>query len=256
MNTIASERGDCVAIIDHTNIPNRALIGDGSVYNSIQTNSNKFGEFATMFTPWANYSVVRQGSDVPASQVMPASFGYLVSLAKSIRTNANWLAVAGVTRGRVPYINDLNTTNVLSNKIADEYQKRTGTSINAITNIKPYGLTIWGNRTLKNNITNLTATSFLNTRNMVSDIKKVVYTTARSLMFEQDSVVLWVNFKAGITPILDKMVSGQGLSGYKIIRGTTTEKAKVVANIKLYPMYAVEDFDITITISDDEVSIA
>ena len=258
MITTAAERGDCVAIIDHTNNPARRLVGSGSVYETVKATSISNAEFATMFTPWATYQTVYEANKVPTVQLLPASFAYLTSLAKSLKTNANWLAIAGVARGLVPYIVSLNTVDRLTNTIANSYQPRDGVSINPITLIKPYGLTIWGNRTLKDNSANgnLTATSFLNTRNTVSDVKKVAYTTAKSLLFEQNSNVLWINFKTGIMPLLDQMVTGQGLSGYKIIKGTTTEKAKVVAIIRLYPLYAVEDFDITVRISDEDVAVS
>ena len=255
MVSVAAARGDAVAILDHTNNPIRSLTDATSVYNSVKSTTITDAEFATMFTPWGTYTTVAEGVNVPSNQVMPASFGYLLSLAKSIRTYANWFAMAGVSRGLVPYLQSLNTVERLSNTIANTYQPRNDVSINAITNIKPYGLTIWGNRTLKKNVGNLTATSFLNVRNLVSDVKKVAYTTAKSLIFEQNSDVLWINFKAGITPLLDRMLSGQGLKGYKIIKGTTTEKAKVVADIKLYPIEAVEDFEINVIISDDTVSV-
>ena len=194
---------------------------------------------------------------------MPPSFGYLKALAKSIRTNANWLAIAGVTRGYVPNIQKLDTYKLLSNTIANEMQIKNGeTSINAITNIKPYGLTIWGNRTLKNNLINaqggedgLTATSFLNIRNLISDVKKTAYNAAKMLMFEQNTQVLWINFLAKVTPTLDKMVSGQGLSSYKVINVPTQEKAKLNAVIKIYPLYAVEDFEISIEVRDDDVEV-
>ena len=256
MISTAEARGDAVALIDHTNNPSRPLTGANSVYGSVVLSSFTHGEFGAMFTPWAVYTTVKEGVKVPASQVMPASFGYLLSLGKSIKTNANWLATAGVARGLVPYIQSLNTVDRLSNTIANLYQPRDGIAINPITDIKPYGLTIWGNRTLRKNVGDLAATSMLNIRNLVSDVKKVAYTTAKSLMFEQNSDVLWVNFKAGITPTLDRMLSGQGVSGYKIIRGETTSKAKVVAEIKIYPLYAIEDFEITVVISDEEVSVA
>ena len=258
----AVERGDCVAVIDHSNIPYRTLdpVEAGSVYSSAKTWAKTLQEgakFSTMFTPWGIYSCPH----APAkhnTQVLPASFAYLISLAKSIKNNPNWLAIAGVARGQVPYLVELNTIERLSNTIADAYQPRDDVSINAITNIKPYGLTIWGNRTLFDNADNgnLIASSFLNTRNLVSDVKKVAYTAAKRLIFEQDSNILWLNFKAAISPTLDQMLSGYGISGYKIIRGTTTEKAKVVAIIKLYPTYAVEDFDITVVMADQEVTVS
>ena len=193
----------------------------------------------------------------------------MIALARSIRTNNNWLAIAGIARGQVPYLTSLYTAKRLSNSIAEKYQPRNAeTSINAITNIKPYGLTIWGNRTMKNNEDasnggddGLTATSFLNIRNMVSDVKKIAYNAAKTLMFEQNSDVLWVNFCSMITPLLDQLMSGQGLSNYKIIKeklaknGQKLPKAMLRATIKLWPIYAVEEFDITVELLDEDVSV-
>ena len=256
---VAAERGDAIAIIDHSNYPGRPLkttSGTNSVYNAVSAASlGDNAVFGTMFTPWAVYSL----PNAPATavrQVLPASFAYLMSLGRSIQTNANWLAIAGVARGQVPYIQSLNTVERLTNTIADAYQPRDGVAINAITNIMPYGLTIWGNRTLKKNTENLVAFSFLNIRNLTSDVKKLAYNTAKKLMFEQNSTVLWLNFKSAITPLLDRMQSGFGISGYKIIQQPTTEKAKVKALIRLYPVYAVEEFEITVVMSDEDVSVS
>lgn len=284
MANLAAERGDCVALIDPAdcsttssdrNLYIEQLINPENVYSAaIELLGNMDNaEYASLFAPWALYNTqanynVGSGSSITRlpqldSVVMPPSFGYLMALAKSIRINNNWLAIAGIARGQVPYIRGLYTTKRLSNTLANEYQPRNGkTSINAITDIKPYGLTIWGNRTMKNNLNNsmggtdgLTATSFLNIRNMVSDVKKVAYNAAKTLMFEQNSDVLWVNFLARVTPLLDQLMSGQGLSDYKIIKNPTNEKAKLKATIKLYPIYAVEDFEITIELSDEDVSV-
>lgn len=255
MVNTAETRGDSVALIDHSNKPSRALypVSDSTTVYYALTNSTTAvtSTYATMFTPWGVYNCPTS----VGQEEMPASFGYLASLAKAIQTNSNWLAMAGVSRGIVPNLVALSTDAKLSNAIADAYQPRTGKSLNAITNIRPYGLTIWGNRTLKNNTTNLTATSFLNIRNLVSDVKKVTYSAALSLMYEHNSDVLWSRFKALIAPTLDQMTTGYGLSGYQIIKGTTTEKAKLVASIKLYPMYAIEDFEITVVMSDEEVTV-
>lgn len=262
MRDVASTRGDAVALIDHSNYPGRTLksTDNNSVFAVAQTvfsgtdPTTSTDKFCAMFTPWAAYSL----PNAPAGaslQILPASFAYLVSLGRSIQTNANWLAIAGVARGQVPYIVSLNTEERLTNTIADSYQGRAGVAINAITEIRPYGLTIWGNRTCLKNVDNLVASSFLNIRNLVSDVKKLAYDTAKRAMFEQNSTVLWLNFKSALTPLLDRMQSGYGISGYKIIRQTTTEKAKVVALIRLYPVYAVEEFEITVVMSDEDVSV-
>lgn len=300
MLTLAGRRGDCVALIDATSdacggftyqftdesgnplvdndrsifVDNNSgnLIGDGSLWEAASTfaNSADYLEYGAIFTPWFYYKTQSIYHDEDnntiqslSSVLMPPSFAYLITLAKSIRTNGNWYSIAGVARGQVPYFEKLNTSIRLSNYIANLYQPRNGkTSINAITNIKPYGYLIWGNRTMKNNLNTaeggedgLTATSFLNIRNMVSDIKKTAYNAAKRCIFEQNSDVLWVNFCSLVQPLLDKLISGQGLSNYKIIKQPTNEKAKLKAKIVIYPIYAVEDFEITIELSDQDVSV-
>ena len=268
MLAFAANRGDCYALIDHTDNLGREsnITKDGSLFKSLDEEITN-GEYGAMFTPWALYTRVTTDKKedntvdktVPSTVRMPASYAYLQSLAYSLKTNAPWLAVAGAARGSVRYLADGGMTTVISNGVADAMQPRQGISINAITNIKPYGQTIWGNRTLKWNKKNLVATSFLNIRNLVCDVKKIAYSTARALTFEQDNEVLWINFKSRIAPTLDRMLSGYGISGYKIVRNTEHEKARekatVCARIILYPTYAVEDFYIDIVLRDGEATI-
>ncbi len=300
MLTMAGKRGDFIALIDankdscgaiissytdefgniytdennnpFVNSSSSGLLGSGSLWDAAKAfgDSADYLDYGAMFTPWFYYNtqasyysndghIINQLSKV----IMPPSFAYLITLAKSIRTSGNWQAIAGVARGGVPYFEKLYTKERLSNNVAEQMQPRNGkTSVNAITNIKPYGYLIWGNRTMKNNenaasggIDGLTATSFLNIRNMVSDIKKTAYNAAKQCIFEQNSDVLWVNFCSLITPLLDRLVSGQGLSNYKIIKQSTKEKAKLKATIIIYPIYAVEEFEITIELSDKDVSV-
>ena len=271
----AYKRGDAFAIIDHSNNPERSLkttSTSGSVYAHLNAylnndgdtglpNSDDYTTFATMFTPWATYTCTTAPVGYQTI-LMPASYGYLTALATSLVTNANWLAIAGINRGLPPTIVSLNTIDRLTNTIADYYQPRDSRALNAITNVKPYGLTIWGNRTLvKNGDGNLTAKSFLNIRSLVCDIKKVAYTAAKSLLFEQNTEILWNKFKALLTPTLDKMTHGYGLSSYKIIKATTRyngdplAKGEIAAVIKIYPVYAVEDFEITVVMSDEGVEV-
>ena len=76
-------------------------------------------------------------------------------------------------------------------------------SLNPIVKVQNYGYCIWGNRTLFPNIAtkahkdgDLAASSFLNIRNLISDVKKTVFRAARQMTFEQNSAILWVKFKS------------------------------------------------------------
>lgn len=274
MMNLCEKRGDCYALIDHTNYVDRTLStssGSKSVFNKLQEMTGNNGTYAAMFTPWKVYKrvssdkTINDAGDVVAKSTTgtfdaPASFGYLRAYADSIKNNASWLAIAGAARGKISGV-DKESDNVvtISNGLADKMQQRTGRSLNAITKVNPYGEVIWGNRTLHQNDKNLTASSFLNIRNLVCDVKKLCYRAAKELTFEQNTDVLWVNFKAALCPTLDRMMSGYGVSGYKIERDYAHErandKATLCAIIRLFPVYAVEDFYITVELRDDEVVI-
>ena len=267
----AMQRGDAVAIIDPIDDPEDPLRynDENSVYYkaNVWFGTGANNSFGAMFIPCGTYTCVTVTDINKMSQLMPPSFGYLMCVATAIKTSPNWLAMAGVTRGIVPNLKALHTNSILSNVIAEDYQPKYGkdnnkVSINAITNVKPYGLAIWGNRTLEPVAEKgTTALNFLNTRNMVSDIKKLAYSTAKSLMFEQDSDTLWLNFKSGVSPLLDQLKSGHGISNYKIIKGTTKyngqplTRGEMAAVIKIYPLYAIEYFEITVVIADEDVSV-
>lgn len=268
MLNICATRGDAVALIDHTDNPGRALSASATtsvVYALNNTYSNSFtnGAFGAMFTPWAIYPQAVYTNDNYSAVSLPGSFAYLTSLAQSLQTNYNWNVVAGVSRGLVPGLKELHTDEVLTNAIADGYQNfGTGTSlngiyVNAVTRIKPYGYCIWGNRTLRQNGTlGLQAMSYLNLRNLTCDVKKQIYTACINLLYEQNTATLWTNFKSYLTPLLDQMVSGSGISGYRIIRNTSDSPTKISASIRIYPIYAVESFDITVYMTDDDVTVA
>jgi phage tail sheath protein FI len=188
--------------------------------------------------------------------MLPASFGYLSALAASTQVNGSWAAAAGVARGGVPGLVGLCQN--VTNAIAESYNNRDSISINPITNVKPYGLLIWGNRTLKNNAKkgDLTATSFLSIRQLTNDVKRTVWVAAKMLTFEQNNDILWINFKSKIIPTLDQMVSGGGLSGYEIKKQKTDKKATIKAKIVLYAIEPVEDWDITIELADQSTEIS
>lgn len=271
MLSVASNRGDAVALVDHNDQYDAPLAHnhEDSIYHEVNEYfaNTANTEFGAMFTPYGTYTCATAPDLERTSQIMPASFGYMMCVAKAIKTSPNWLAMAGVTRGLVPNLKSLHTAKILSNVIAENYQPKFGSadnkvSINAITNVKPYGLTIWGNRTLQPvKEKGTVALNFLNTRNMVSDIKKVAYSTAKSLMFEQDSDVLWLKFKSGVTPLLEQLKSGYGISDYKVIKsktkydGTALTRGEMAAVIKVYPLYAIEYFEITVVLTDDDVTV-
>lgn len=259
----SDSRDDVILLVDHVNNLDRELTGTGSVYDSLLNTSSP--------NPW-NPDKIPQAAIFTPGVVMnginyPGSYGYLLTMAEMVKTNPNWLAVAGVKRGVATSISGLATNKKMTRAIADKLNTipdNGGVAMNAYTPVRGTGLTIWGNRTLAGAMSTAEkAEYFLNMRSLICEIKKRTYTACEQLMFEQNGDVLWINFKSKITPLLDQMVTSNGISGYKIIKeeiqdeltGEAVKKSKLKALIKVFPIYAVEEFEICVNLTNEETEV-
>lgn len=268
MQNCAATRGDAVALYEATVTENtdymtdfvNAEIGDGSSYGACFACAGTYRV--------AGYARDDKGNPTKNTCVLPGAFGYLITLARNIKTIPNYLATAGVGRGAVPNLISLVPKEKLSQAKADRFTKHsnyneTGTCVNPIAYLNPEGYTIWGNRTLKP-VTKAgsSGVSFLNIRNMLSDIKKRAYTVSRARLFEQNSDTLWLDFKSEMIPLLEQLKSGNAISNYKILRSETDANGKRYSReefgcrIQIIPMYSVEVFSIDVELVDNETNVS
>lgn len=272
MITCAKNRGDCIALIDldeEADGFDYTATAVRAAFDTALKNEENFIaglDYAAAFTPWFNIENI--------DKLIPASYGYLFAYANSIRTNPEYYSIAGSFRGVIPNMQGVAheyssaDIEILQGRSAakevdlDAEQDNVGFAINPIANIRPFGHIIYGNRTLKDNKINTetntgitTATSFLNIRNMLCIIKKMLYNASRKYAFEQNTTTLWLNFQSYITPILDSMQQGNGILGYKFTRQATQAKARLKAKLTITPIEAVEDFDIEVLMTDDITTV-
>ena len=171
MLSVAAARGDCTALIDHDDYNDYSA---DKIINLTENYTN--GKFGAMFTPWCVFQFpsyekfnITEWSNPPylKETSMPGSLAYLLAFAGSVaNNNANWLAAAGANRGTIPYLiaPKYNLKESEIDKLQLTETNYTGTAINPIATINPYGAIIWGNRTLHQSGTGLIASSFLNIR--------------------------------------------------------------------------------------------
>ncbi len=198
-----------------------------------------------------------------AFYTIPASFGFLFAYARAIQNNPEWYSAAGSFRGIITELS--NVTYKYGYAECEQLQGRSktdgtidldgsgdnvGSAINPITYVDPFGTIIWGDRTFIVNDGATKASSFLNVRNLVCILKKALYAAARKYTFEQNDDILYSNFKAQITPYLDKMQSGNGILGYKFVKLATNKKARLKARLIIIPIEPVEDFELEIELAD------
>lgn len=274
---VANERKDCIALINLDETATDFAYKVATIRKEFEKNSSVY---AAGFTPWfySEHPTLIKGvedsttvSDKPATKeaeevAIPAAYGYLFAYGRMLANNAaEWQAVAGPERGIIPELSDVCYTysyedvEILQARGADalvELDNATdnvGVAINPIAWVRPNGYILYGNRTLKKNDAKkkTTAQSFLNIRNGVNAIKKVMYDAGRTFVFEQNTEVLWINFKNYITPLLDRMQTSDGLLGYTFVKVATDAKARLKAKLTVIPVEAVEDFDLDVYLVDD-----
>lgn len=227
-------------------------------------------KYVAYFAPWVQYADTSLASaNLTDNRRFPAGFHYLVCAKKAFNAFSEWYAVAGYTRGVSP----MSVTG-LGAKFGDAavqaLQPRVYTeleggdikplfqnAINVISNVKgvPY---MWGNRTAYAlDDKGLVASHFLNIRQLCCTLKKAIYVACRKLTFDPNSDILWLNFKGLVEPTLDKMQADQGISSYELLRyrPKDAKKAALYVKVRITPIEAVEDFDITIMLEDSNTEI-
>ena len=257
-------RGDCIALCDLDE--DTYNIKPGLTTDSLATNMGNAAAvieespYAAIFAPRVEY--VMDPNSIKAfayNTRFPASFHYLACAAKAFSKYNEWFAVAGYNRGVSKY-DVANTSvkigeilvNTLAPRVENKYTKK---SINLILNERN-NYFLWGNRTAKKLDTNgIVFHHFLNIRQLCCTIKKQLYTACRRFTFDPNSDLLWINFVNAIAPTLDTMRAGQGIKGYTITKVANDKKALLTARIRIVPIEAVEDFDISIYLEDSLTGI-
>ena len=239
----------------------------GVSWSTQESSTETYGRYGSIFAPACtmNFYINNKSETIK----VPAWFDYLICFAKHIKNYKAWFAMSGSVRGVSPYapipsvlFGDADVNNVLQIRTCDtsDTDRINHIATNVICEIRPYGNILWGNRTMhplnvpdnadSDSAVQLVASSFLNIRQLCCSIKKTLYRAARRFTFEPNSDTLWYNFKSVITPLLDEMKANQGIKGYQIIKVKTNKKALLVARIRIVPIEAVEDFDLTVELAD------
>jgi hypothetical protein len=263
-------RGDCLALIDldEDNIAYHfasTASGQGNTTKRLvaaiqkdirRQNFGIYGKYSAIFTPSVTYANNLK-QDVYQNCKFPASFHYLACFAKSVFADnyKEWFAVAGFTRGLSTYNIDsvgFNLGDVAMNALEPRFFVN-GSPVNVAVNVivnNRGSYYIWGNRTCHTLGEELTASHFLDIRQLCITLKKFIYVLCRKFTFDPNSDVLWANFVNGLTPCLENMKANQGIRDYAIEKEYTNLKGVLKARVRIVPIEAVEDFEITVALED------
>lgn len=259
MLDLAYSRQDCFALFDIPFGQGEAFKSElNKVFDSLSDETAL--SYAAAYAPWC-YKLLSANKQY---KWCAPSFVFLHTLAESIKKGSfSWQIPAGVNRGLVT--NTIDTEFPIGETLLNTWQNDNPASINPIMNLRNYGYTIFGQRTLysispaDSGITS--ALKEVGVRLVTIDIKKEIFNIAVGLTFEANNIHTWSEFKGQLEPYLDNIKANRGISSYEILMDSNTttidniNNNTVVGIVRISPTRAAENFDISFEINQDTVSI-
>jgi hypothetical protein len=178
--------------------------------------------YAGAYYPWIKIKNIYTNKieAVPPSVVLPSIY------AANDRVAGEWWAVAGLSRGGIPQA--VGVTDRTTHTERDTlYEGR----VNPIAAFPGQGISVWGQKTLQ---VASSALDRINVRRLLIEIKKFFATTARYLVFEQNTAQTRNKFLAIVNPYLESVQQRSGLYAFQVVMDDTNNTPDLVDRNILY----------------------
>lgn len=213
-------RGDCFYVpdlyLDDGN-PSSGQI-DETVALADQFDTN----YAGAYYPWIKIKNVYTNKieSVPPSVVMPAIY------AANDRVAGEWWAIAGLSRGGIPQA--VQVTDRTTHAERDTlYEGR----VNPIAAFPGQGIAIWGQKTLQ---VEASALDRIGVRRLLIEVKKFFASSARYLVFEQNTAATRNKFLSIVNPYLENIQQRSGLYAFQVVMDDSNNTPDLVDRNILY----------------------
>lgn len=160
--------------------------------------------------------------------------------ARTARVAEQWFAPAGLRRGRLLTVLDLEYNPSQGER---DLLYGSGNSVNPIVNFPQDGITVWGQRTLQRRET---ALSRVNVRMLLIFLKKNLTRILRDFIFEPNDEITWAQVRAVVNPFLADIQARRGLDGFRVVVDETNntperrDRNQLWVSIFLKPTKAIE----------------
>lgn len=217
---MCERRGDCFYIPDLYQDDGNPTAGQ---IDEVVNLANEFDtSYAGTYYPWIKIkdTNINQIVTVPPSVVMPAVF------AANDRVAGEWWAAAGLNRGGIPQA--IQVTDRTTHTERDTlYEGR----VNPIAAFPGQGIVAWGQKTLQ---VESSALDRINVRRLLIEIKKFFASTARFLVFEQNTAVARNKFLAIVNPYLESVQQRSGLYAFQVVMDASNNTADLIDRNIMY----------------------
>jgi hypothetical protein len=208
MTNMASDRGDCIAIVDMSAFGN-------NIATVINNATSVDSSYAATYYPWVQISAPNTGklTWVPPSTIIPSVYAY------NDRVGAPWFAPAGFTRGGLSVIQ-------AERKLApSDRDTLYAGKVNSLATFPGQGVVAYGQKTLQKKAS---ALDRINVRRLLIELKSYIGQVANGLVFEQNTAATRNRFLRQVNPYLDSIQQRQGLYAYKVVMDDSNNTADVI----------------------------
>lgn len=213
-------RGDCFYVLDMYHDDGEPSSGQ---IDEVVNLANEFDtSYAGTYYPWIKIkdTNINKIVTVPPSVVMPAVY------AANDRVAGEWWAAAGLNRGGITQA--VQVTDRTTHTERDTlYEGR----VNPIAAFPGQGIVAWGQKTLQ---VEASALDRINVRRLLIEIKKFFASTARYVVFEQNTAATRNKFLAIVNPYLEGIQQRSGLYAFQVVMDESNNTPDIVDRNILY----------------------
>jgi len=206
---LCEQRGDCFYIMD--------LVGLGAPITEAVTEAAELDtNYAAAYYPWVKVVDTRLNRLIwaPPSVVLPEVYAF------SDNVGAEWFAPAGLNRGGIPGAVGVRTRLSQANR-DDLYDGK----VNPIAQFPGQGICVWGQKTLQRKPS---ALDRVNVRRLLITLKKFIASSARYLVFEQNTEATRNRFLNIVNPYLAGIQQRSGLTAFRVVMDETNNTPDII----------------------------
>jgi hypothetical protein len=172
--------------------------------------------YAAVYYPWVKIVDTNTNKVIwaPPSVVLPEVYAY------NDTVGAEWFAPAGLNRGGIP-----GAIGVKSRLTQNDRDILYESKVNPIAQFPGQGICVWGQKTLQ---TRSSALDRVNVRRLLITVKKFIASSARYLVFEQNTETTRNRFLNIVNPYLAGIQQRSGLTAFRVVMDETNNTPDVI----------------------------
>ena len=219
---VVEGRGDCFYIMDlaASSVTDQGL---SATISQMVTEADKFdSSYAAAYYPWLQINDPENDRDV----WVPPSVEVFGAYAYSDRVAQPWDAVAGFNRAALRNVKNVRKRITTSHSDTLYLGK-----VNPIVSFANDGIVIYGQKTLQ---TRASALDRINVRRLMLEVRKVIASMAKYVVFEPNDTQTRQGLVATIKPYLERVQQLRGIVDFRIVLDDTTTTTDLIERNQMY----------------------